>query len=233
MSKRYDIEIFPPSKVARSPVPHPANIMPLAPPANSGGIFESMVTQWRANRQTRTWEALTTTIEAAKKYYDAQTQAIESYTKCQEAAFRAQRLPEVAAFDAARTRAEREEELRVIYHRNEMAELHRMTEITRAEAVLLEAEHALQAQREFGYGMIASKRNCELLDLELAVEERRAIQRQHLRELEDNAHSARRDADASNELIDDALYQMRANLNANGLDTSGIDAVIDRRKSLR
>jgi hypothetical protein len=167
-----------------------------------------MVTQWRANRQTRTWEALSTTMEAAKKYYDAQTQAIESYIKCQETAFRA-------------------------HHRNEMAELHRMTEIVRTQAVLLEAEQALQAQREFGYAMIASKRNCELLDLELAVAERRAVQRQHLRELEGNAHSARSDADAGNELIDDALYQMRANLNANGLDTSGIDAVIDRRKASR
>ena len=67
-----------------------------------------------------------------------------------------------------------------------------------------------------------------LLDIELAIAERRAILRQHFAELdramrEANAGSA--DADT----MDNALYQARAQLNAHGLDTSAIDTILERR----
>jgi hypothetical protein len=196
------------------------------------GVLSSALVRWRANRQTRTWEAMTTSMKAAKEYYDSRTQAIESYIKSEEAAYRAQNLPAVAAADSARVNAEKRGALRAVEHRQELAELSRMTELARVEAALAEAQQALRTQYELGYGVIFNRRSSDLLDAELAVAERRAIQRQHLKEIE-RAKPALSASDAGNTLIDDALYEMRANLHAGGMDTSRIDDIIERRKSAR
>ena len=71
-----------------------------------------------------------------------------------------------------------------------------------------------------------------MLDLELSAAERRAILRQHLAELDqseptDEGASAELQSDAA---LDDVLYEARAQRLANGLDTSRIDALLQRRR---
>jgi hypothetical protein len=145
-------------------------------------------------------------------------------------------LPEILANDLARRRVDRAEELRRVQHQHELNETRRMTELAHAQVVLVDAQQALAAQRDYGYTTYElgwKKKQCEILDVELNAAERRAILRQHLAELEQQHGAEQRGgshAAASDDALDDALYEARAQLNANGLDTSRIDAMIERRK---
>jgi hypothetical protein len=236
MSKK--CEILPPSR-AGALARHNNSVVAAPPRVNPGNLIESTLTRWEANRHTRTIGAVAARTRAEADLFEAQTQAVNSYVKRQQAAYRLQELPEILSTDRARRRSERAEELRQVQCHHEVAEMHRQTEIARVEAVLVDAQQALKAQHEFGYTtyLLAFKRkNCELLDVELNAAERRAILRQHVAEL-DEPKSCERPvglgADASDEVIDEALYEKRAQLNASGLDTSRIDAVIERRKANR
>jgi hypothetical protein len=235
MTEKY--EILPPS---RGGVPaRRDNNAAVAPPprVNPGGMIESTLTRWEANRHARTIGAVAVRTRAEADLFEAQTQALNSYVKRQQAGYRLQELPEILGNDRARRRVERQEELRQVQHRYEVAEMHRQTEIARVDAVLVDAQQALRAQRDHGYAtyeLAFARKKCEMLDVELNAAERRAILRQHVAEL-DQANSAERvpglGTGASDDMIDDALYEKRAQLNASGLDTSRIDAVIERRKS--
>jgi hypothetical protein len=77
------------------------------------------------------------------------------------------------------------------------------------------------------------KRNCEMLNVDLSTAESRAILRQHFAELDQpdlNGTGVRADA---SDIELDALYDARAQLLANGLDTRRIDALIERRRRKR
>jgi hypothetical protein len=96
----------------------------------------------------------------------------------------------------------------------------------------VDARQALKAQRDHGYGRYElewKKRSCEILDVELNAAERRAILQQHLAELDGSecadGANAEKPSDAA---LDDALYEARAQLLANGIDTSTID--LERRR---
>jgi hypothetical protein len=236
MSKKY--EILPPSR-GGVPARREYNGVVSPPRANPGGMIESTLTRWEANRHARTIGAVAARTRAEADLFEAQTQAVNSYAKRQEAAFRLQELPEILGNDRARRRIERAEELRQVQHRHEVAEMHRQTEIARVAAVLVDAQQALRAQRDFGYStyeLAFKKKNCEILDVELNAAERRAILRQHMAELEQSGSPRARSglaSDASDDVIDDALYEKRAQLNASGLDTSRIDAIIEQRKTSR
>jgi len=200
-------------------------------------MIESTLTRWEANRHARTIGAIAERTRAETDLFNAQTQAVESYVKRQQAGYRLLELPEILSNDRARRRIERTEELRQVQHRYEVAEMHRQTEIARVEAVLVDAQQALKAQRDHGYAtyeLAFAKKKCEMLDVELNAAERRAILRQHIAEL-DQANSSDRLAgsggDASNDAIDEALYEKRSQLNASGLDTSRIDTLIEQRRS--
>jgi hypothetical protein len=232
-------EILPPAR-GGVPARRENNSVAVSPPrVNPGGIIDSALTRWEANRHARTIGAVATRTRAEADLFDAQTQALNSYVKRQEAGFRLQELPEVLANDRARRRVQRAEELRQVQHQHEVSEMHRQTEIARVEAVLVDAQQALRAQREFGYTTYElgwKKKQCEMLDVELNAAERRAILRQHLSELERQDASERRsgsDSAAGADGVDDALYEARAQLNASGLDTGRIDAIIEQRKSSR
>jgi hypothetical protein len=238
MTKKY--EIIPPSRGGLPTVRNEDRGVTVTPlRINPGGIIESTLTRWEANRHGRTIGAIAARTRAESDLFDAQTQALASYCKRQEAAFRLQELPEVLANDLARRRVERSEELRRVQHQHDLAETRRMTELAQAQVILVDAQQALAAQRDHGYTTYElgwKKKQCEMLDVELNAAERRAILRQHLAELERQDASERRDnsdSRGSDDDIDDALYEARAQLNANGLDSSRIDAAIDRRKVSR
>jgi hypothetical protein len=221
------MEIIPPSRL---PARLDTRAAPAAPPrVNPGGLVSSTFTRWEANHHSRAISAIAERTRAEANLFDAQTQALESYVKRQRAGARVQELGEIIANDRAIRRAERAEDLRQIHHQIEIADTRRQTESASADRVLLDAQQALQAQRDHGYDSYAlewKRRKCEILDMELSMAERRAILREHMSEL--NA-SAGISPHASDNEIDDALHEARSQLRASGLDTAKIDALLAKR----
>ena len=117
---------------------------------NPGGIINSTITRWEANRHARTINALSNRVRAETELFDAQTQALGSYIKRQRAFQELQELPEILANDRECRRAERAERLRQYQHASEMTELKRATEVAYGQTALLDARQALKAQRDFG-----------------------------------------------------------------------------------
>jgi hypothetical protein len=202
------------------------------PRIHPGGIIESTLTRWEAQRHARTIDAMAVRTRAEAGLFDAQAQVIDSYVKRQRAGHRLQELPEILANDRARRRIERADELRETQNNYELAELRRLGTIAHAETALVDAQQQLKAQRDHGYTtyeLAWKKKYCDLLDVELSTAERRAILRQHMAELEEPVGGGL--TDQTDNAIDDALYEKRAQLNASGLDTSKIDAELERRKT--
>ena len=182
----------------------------------------------KAERDTRTLTTVAIRTRAETDLFEVQAEAMESYIKRQRVLGRLQELPEIIATDRARRRAERAEELREVYHRHEVAEIRRLIDVASLERDLVDAQQALMAQRDHGYGRYElewKKRSCEILDVELSAAERRAVLRQHLAELDQVEPEA-----ASDAALGDALFEARSQLLANGLDTSRIDALLQRRR---
>jgi DNA-binding transcriptional MerR regulator len=132
------------------------------------------------------------------------------------------------AADRAKRRAARAEELRMLYHQHELASVRRMTELTRAEAVLEDARQALKAQRDHGesaYDLEWQRRQCESLEVELSAEERREVLRQHRAEVKARTRGGL-PQEKNDQAIKDALFEARNQLRASGLDTSRIDGLL-------
>jgi hypothetical protein len=70
------------------------------------------------------------------------------------------------------------------------------------------------------------------LDVELSMEERKALLREHMAALETSSDAQSLHAGAADDEIDDALYDGRSQLRASGLDTVKIDAVLVRRGTM-
>jgi hypothetical protein len=204
-------------------------LRPLVFEANADGLFSSMRTRARAARRARTLEALTATMEKAKDYFDARSAAIESCIRAQESEYRLTQTRFAAAERADLERQSRGEELSAIQHRREMAAIRGGAERVEAEAALQAAQHALTAERGLGRDLAWDRRNVEVMDLAMAIAEREAVMRQHVSgpAQSDTASSGAGGAD----LLEEALYEARGQLRAHGLDTSRIDAVLERRRS--
>jgi hypothetical protein len=228
------VEIIPPAR-SRLPAHHTEQAGVPAPRVAPGGVVSSTLMRWEANRHARTFGAVAARTRAEGDLFDAQSQAMESYIKRQRVAARVQELPEIIETDRARRGAERAEELRRFRHQHEISELQRITEMAHAERVLVDAQQALKAQRDYGYRSYELEwktRSCEILDVELSAAERRAILREHMAELDASSEPKRTPkGDASDEEIDGALHEARSQLRASGLDTSKIDAVLARRSN--
>jgi hypothetical protein len=235
MSPRYDLEIIPPARGEVLAPDDTAQPWALAPSSSLDGFFSSATTRWRAGRRTRTLQTLTKTMDAARELFAAETRAIESRIRSQEAAYSLQELPGTQESEAARIRAERAEAMREVEHRNEMAELRRATERAHAEAMLATAQQTASLERERGYELASKKRTSELLDVELALAERETILRQHLAEQRQFAmtRSSAAAPEMSGSPMKEALYQARAQLLAHGLDTSVLDDLLGHRPARR
>jgi hypothetical protein len=221
-----NVEIIPPS---RSSVPArrargPSTDVSIAP-VNPGGLISSTLMRWEADRHARTFGALAERTRAEADYFDAQIEAVDAYIRRGRAACRLQELPEVLATDRARRRAERAEELRELGHQHLLAATRRETERADTKRVLVDAQQALRAQREFGYTtheLAWKKKNCELLGVELDAAERRAL-------LQEARHpKATASVPLSEAELVEQLYAKREELRADGLDTSRIDAALAR-----
>jgi hypothetical protein len=221
------VEIIPPGRSLAARSGHAvASVVP--PRMNPGGLLSSTLLRWEANRHARVISAVAERVRAEGNLFEAQTQALESYTKRQRAAARVHELPEIIANDRAVRKIERAEELREAQHRYEIAEKDRQAQLQHVNRALVDARQALKAQREHGsdsYVLEWKRRNCEILDVELSMAERKAILGEH------EGSSAPRGLrpSASDDEVDAALHEARSQLRASGLDTSKIDAVFSRR----
>jgi hypothetical protein len=227
------VEIIPPSRIGLPARRSGSALVSVAPPrVDPGGLVSSTLMRWEANRHSRAISAIAERTRAEASLFDAQTQALESYVKRQRAGARVQELPEIIANDRAIRSTGRAEELRQERHQHELAETRRQAELTHADRALLDARQALQAQREHGYDSYSlewKKRQCEILDVELSMAERKAILREHVGEMGEPADTRGFTSDASDEDVDEALHEARSQLRASGLETATIDAVIARR----
>ena len=176
------VEIIPPSRLPAN-TGHGAGreLSSYVARENPGGIISSTLTRWEAERHARVYGALAARTRAEADYFDAQSGAIESYIKRAKAGYRLAELPEILATDRARRRADRAEELREIQHQRDLAETRRRTEMAHLQSTLVDAEQALQAQRDHGYlthSLAWKRKHCELLNIELDAAERRALLRE-------------------------------------------------------
>lgn len=225
------IEIIPPG---RSVAPRADRVVaPAVPPRmNPGGPLSSTLIRWEASRHARVLSAVAERVRAEANLFDAQTQALESYAKRQRVAARVRELTEIIANDRAVRQVERAEELREVQHRYEIAEKERQAQLAHANRVLVDARQGLKAQREYGHASYAlewKKRNCEILDVELSMAERKAVLREHMEQFEGSSAPHGLRAGASDDEVDEVLHEARSQLRASGLETSKIDAVIARR----
>jgi hypothetical protein len=229
MSSRKEVQIIPPARLSADA--HRPNGYGFVPPprVNPGGIIDSTLTRWKANRDRETINAVAERIRAETGLFGAQKQAVAAYIERQRALQELQELPEILVNDRECRRAERAERLRQHQHAFEMAELKRATEVAHSQSALLDAKQELKAQRDFGpmnYEIAWRKKQCEMLNVDLDAAERRALLDEVRRTKTRRTAALPSNADD----LDDALYEARAELLANGLDTSRIDEVIERRK---
>lgn len=197
---------------------------------NPGGAITSTLVRWEAERHARTFQALTVRTQAEHALFDAQANAMDAYVRRGHAAQRLVELPEELATEHVRRQAGRAEELRALQHQHEVARLKREVERTHAERVLVDAQHALKAQREHGYAsheLAWHKTKCDMLDVALGAAERRAL-------LRDSTELPAPVIVAGNaDEVEYVLLDARNQLRASGLDTSKIDAELNRRSRKR
>lgn len=227
MSKR-EIQILPP---VRTEIAKPAVITSNVPAINTGGRIESALSKWRWEYQSRAVDALARLNASEAACRARQTELVEQDIRFREALVRHQELPERLGHELAVRRVHRANEYREAQHRYEIDEMRRVKEVTLAEAdythakaalrhaqtVLTDAEQQLSAQRKHGelnYELAHAKKNLELLDVELSAEERRALMRKQLGEIE------------GPEGEDDRYYRERAEALADG-DDSAIEEEVD------
>jgi hypothetical protein len=231
-----DIEILPPNK---NGPPAPLESRPPAIPAVHVGhdSIDFFFNRRRWNKQARAVDALARLNQSEAACVNAQTAVVEADTKLRTALVAAAELPERLGHELQLRRGARAEELRALVHTYGMKEMQRErerlayeAETNQARAALVDSEQALQAQRDFGYPgyELAWKRKAyETFGVDLTPGERRQIVGQYLKmPAGDTAPTG--PANAGD--IDDALYEARAELQASGLDTSRIDAIIGRRE---
>ena len=226
-------EIIPPSR-AQVPARREAGIAVASSRVNPGGVISSAFMRWTAERHARTLTAVAVRARAEGDLFAAQTEAMESFINRQRTVARVQELAEIIETDRANRRAERAEERREQQHLHEIAETRRLTALAQVERELVDAEQAVKAQRDHGYGAYElewKKRSWEILNVELGVAEKRAMLREHYALLDEskrtrNVNGSPLDDDAA---LEDALYAARAELLANGLDTSRIDSLLGRK----
>lgn len=200
----------------------PAETPQTLPVMHRGGPVESFLTRWDAKRSAKTMDALTVRSEAASRLTIAEAGRINSEMVRRETLMRLAEQPEILAHGLTVRREERTESLKVLRHTHEVHAMSRETERVQAEVVLTDAQQQLKAQQEHGYlnySLQWKKRQHEILGVDMDVEEMRAL----LRDKKDKP-------EAPNDEITEVLYAYRDQLNAAGLDTTRIDALIKSRK---
>ena len=211
------------------------------PPAPNMGIIDAKLTGWKANHNARSLAQLTNYRNAQTTYIQAGTAHLEAVGKHQEMRAWLADLPDRLGHAQAMAHLQREEEMRALNHEHHINDLQRKqavmkeevqlaygkAEVLQANIAVVDAEQQLKAHKAhagFNHMLIHKKKTLELLDLELDVEERRALFQKSMK------HRQQDHASVDEDEIDEALFARREQLEAAGLDTARIDVVIRKRK---
>ena len=156
MSDSKEMQIIPPARLpADAHRPNGYGLVSVSR-VNPGGIINSTITRWEANRHARTINALSNRVRAETELFDAQTQALGSYIKRQRAFQELQELPEILANDRECRRAERAERLRQYQGRKkikgEKVEIEKEAWACKMQRLLRRACHAANRARERLHG---------------------------------------------------------------------------------
>jgi hypothetical protein len=191
---------------------------------NPGGIISGGPKRWLADRQSRTLDAFTRRDVAARKLVEADTALQDSLIENYRVRQRVAEVPQLLATESAMRAMRRSEEIRELTHQIDVAERRRAREIAQADldayptrTALLDAEQKLQAQREYGPRHYA-------LDWEQRINERELYVAEQRIALADHARRA-----GAEDFTLEELQAARADLNADGADTTPIDRAIERK----
>jgi hypothetical protein len=244
-----EVEIIPPARQSNLPTHKrensPSGVSyhePLG--VRPGGLVSSTLTRWEANRHTRVYSALSDRTRAETELVNANTALGTSLMKNAHVRHELEELPETLATDRSKRQLKRANELSEAYHQVEIAEARRRLErmeaarnIVLARTVLAEerqryiaarigllnAEQRLEAQKKFGPRYHELEWQEKIAERELGVEERLAVLNEHRKRI-----GSRPEAVSVND-----LYEQRAQMNADGADTSAVDAEILQTKRAR
>jgi hypothetical protein len=242
-----DIEIISPSRSVQNSRPSatiPVDRAFTAPRRqNPGGLITSHPIRWYANAQANSYEALARRSAGERALVDADTELGHALFRNAQMRHEYAELPQTLVVDRHKRELKRDGEIRDLHHQLEVAEANRQlelaeietqvtrarsdltharTQLTVAQRGLLNAEQELEGQRQNGSRYHALGWEQRIGERELAVEEQRAILSEH----------RHRVASAQSRFEDD-LFARRAEFNADGLDTSAIDATLQRRPGRR
>jgi hypothetical protein len=235
-----EIEILPPlrTELAR---PKPVTITARVPGASPSGAIDSYFAVRRYNYTTKKVDALTRLNNSEASLFNSQKAATVTKHGLDDALFELQCAPERRAHELALKRMQRSHEIREMQHHREVQEIRRMKEVKLAQAdethakatlnlarvVLKDSEQQYDAQVKYGakkYEIRHLKENLEQLDLQLEEQERRALIRDQIQDIEGDDY-----AELDGE-IDEMLGLHKDSLEAAGLDTSRVDRVLNRRR---
>jgi hypothetical protein len=210
-------EILPPVKLAKSQL----TVISTKYPTFNSNPIDNAIDGWFAESDAKALHSLTKKNLALAEYIGSDTALLKEESKFHRALDEYRNINNELDHEHQIRQAVWDEQLRQVQHVGETNEIARRTDITRAEDVLEDARQKLAATRRYGsttYKIEHKKKQHELLDLELEASEKRKL-------LRDEPASGSYAGDID---VLDALYSARDELAAHNLDTTSVQAAIDR-----
>lgn len=236
-------EIIPPQRgqVARAEPARTADI----PGVHHGGPLARYFANQNNYGQSSVNRSLTTRNLTEAELFNAQGVAADAYGNLQRRLAVLHELPEVLGHELALRRLDREgamdqrlHDFKQAHRRHEMEALHSEADIlqakaicTRAEAVVVDAEQQLQAQRDYGYlnhELRQRQVGLEILQVQMGEEQHR----EYLRKFRDAKSGQPGGAKMNADELKEALHRKRQELNAAGMPTDKIDAALEALEDL-
>jgi hypothetical protein len=185
-------EILPPVRQLQVVKAEPVTITASVPRVYRAGIVDSAIDKYYAERQTKATYALAERTAAETALVARQTELVETDAKRQEALFKRQLTVERLGHELTVTRIRHSDERREAWHSYERNELRRQKETAEGETALTKAKtaytdadtdyidarqrrHAQIEHGDFSYEIIHHKKQAEMMDVKLGIEERRRI----------------------------------------------------------
>lgn len=221
-----EIEIIPPVRTL-DVKPQRASISVSVPGTKSYGILDGLEAYFDKQRYMRTSEVADKLTELNRReasLFNSQSSATAEYTRLQEELFRLQDLPERLGHEQTVRRIVRFDQLCEVRHTHELNQQRRRKDymlgeaevvqakakLTRSRTVSLDAQQQYEAQAKFGgttHELHHKKQIVELLQIELEVEERRALLRSHNVDLGEDDRRQREIAEETSEQFEEELNE--------------------------
>lgn len=198
-------------------------LLPLPAPARQS-FMDWLLGRSESERAVTEFRELTVQMDAARAYFDARRQAVESCINAGAAEYRLRELPHVTSDGERYRQEERGAQHRALQDRRYLTELQQELAHIDAQIRTLAAHQRLGARYGLGRATEWNTQGIELLDAEMGIAERRAVLREQAGHTS-SAESVRQD-DLSG--IEELLHEARAQLRASGLDTTRLDEEITR-----